>query len=648
METEEMQESALQETERLYLETDAFDVDPVETVQVEPEPVKQETQEIKALPFNQLNLSTQSPRQSRRKELDALVVDNTDMMMMESIYCYSGTASIGHVSTELDFAKRSISSNLETPKRDPDRETIETRKSDSDRSAVSQAMSWFSTQQPKGSVLALVTSEGGSFLMASDKRNEDFHDLFPEVDKEDPLVDDYTCAWLKDILVHGRLYITKSRLCFHSKIIWTYKVIIPFDDILVVEKKTVAGFFQNAIEIQCQDTKHFFGSFLYRESAFTTITKMAASHPDNSVSFVDASDLTLHDQTKTSEEVFQKTPRRHLHRSRSFGDANLRPRTPSRPVSILHDDEDLGLAILASPARGPPLEDPELLNHVVLQTKGITTQVKDNLLNRPLIQQRPKTQSNLKSKPHACDPLSIFLVKRDFPMPLDQVWEHIFGHDSALHGFSQRFWKDNQKHWGISVEEPGASRRVEYMVPLTNPLGPKQTRCWINQTVKKKGNGYLCINAAHETPDVPSGNAFVVNVLICLVQTDNSLPNPLGSKVDQLMVVAIERAVPDSMKKYYTDLADALEKHEPSSKPQQAPPTPTQPQPILPQDPMQQAMQFIANTNTGLALILLVVFLIGFHLFSLFYLIKLYIQVDELTQTIRNIKNLPLLKHQEL
>ena len=53
---------------------------------------------------------------------------------------------------------------------------------------------------------------------AGRKRDEDFHALFPNVPEDDPLVEDYSCALQKDILVQGRLYVTEQRVCFYASI----------------------------------------------------------------------------------------------------------------------------------------------------------------------------------------------------------------------------------------------------------------------------------------------------------------------------------------------------------------------------------------------------------------------------------------------
>ena len=64
---------------------------------------------------------------------------------------------------------------------------------------------------------------------------------------------DFTCAWLTDMLMHGRMYITQNNVCFYTKVIWTYQCVIPIADIISIEKKVVGRLFDNALEIKTKD-----------------------------------------------------------------------------------------------------------------------------------------------------------------------------------------------------------------------------------------------------------------------------------------------------------------------------------------------------------------------------------------------------------
>ncbi|KAJ2080239.1 hypothetical protein H4R24_003214 [Coemansia sp. RSA 988] len=104
------------------------------------------------------------------------------------------------------------------------------------------------------------------------KRNADFHMLFRNIPINELLIDDYGCALQRDILVQGRLYLTENFVCFYSNIFgWVTNLIIAFDEIVSIEKRMTALIIPNAIQISTLHAKHFFGSFIYRDSAYNQL-----------------------------------------------------------------------------------------------------------------------------------------------------------------------------------------------------------------------------------------------------------------------------------------------------------------------------------------------------------------------------------------
>ncbi|KAG8813778.1 hypothetical protein FRC17_001432 [Serendipita sp. 399] len=110
------------------------------------------------------------------------------------------------------------------------------------------------------------------FAVATMKRNQDFHELFPQVPADDYLIDDYGCALQRDILVQGRIYVSENHICFHANIFgWVTDLIIPVSGITAVEKKMTAFVIPNAIGITERTNKHTFASFLARDTAYDVI-----------------------------------------------------------------------------------------------------------------------------------------------------------------------------------------------------------------------------------------------------------------------------------------------------------------------------------------------------------------------------------------
>lgn len=61
---------------------------------------------------------------------------------------------------------------------------------------------------------------------------------------------DYGCALVRDILHQGRLYISENHLCFSSSLFgWASNLVVPFADIVSIEKRNTALVIPNAITI---------------------------------------------------------------------------------------------------------------------------------------------------------------------------------------------------------------------------------------------------------------------------------------------------------------------------------------------------------------------------------------------------------------
>ncbi|QRV89593.1 membrane protein [Ceratobasidium sp. AG-Ba] len=113
------------------------------------------------------------------------------------------------------------------------------------------------------------------FVVAGSKRNADFHELFPNVPEMDYLIQDYGCAWHRDILIQGRLYISENHLCFYANIFgWITSLTIPFLDVLGLEKRMTAYVIPNAILVQTYSGEYTFASFLTRDTVFDVMQSL--------------------------------------------------------------------------------------------------------------------------------------------------------------------------------------------------------------------------------------------------------------------------------------------------------------------------------------------------------------------------------------
>jgi hypothetical protein len=61
---------------------------------------------------------------------------------------------------------------------------------------------------------------------------------------------DYSCAFQREILVHGRMYLTQHNVCFYANIFkWETCLTIPFKDITHITKERTAKVIPNAIQV---------------------------------------------------------------------------------------------------------------------------------------------------------------------------------------------------------------------------------------------------------------------------------------------------------------------------------------------------------------------------------------------------------------
>ncbi|KAF9820756.1 hypothetical protein IEO21_01199 [Rhodonia placenta] len=110
------------------------------------------------------------------------------------------------------------------------------------------------------------------FAVASARRNQDFHELFPTVPEGDYLIEDYGCALQREILIQGRLYVSENHVCFHANIFgWITDLTIPMTEIITMEKRMTAFVIPNAIQIMSQSAKYTFTSFLSRDNTWEVL-----------------------------------------------------------------------------------------------------------------------------------------------------------------------------------------------------------------------------------------------------------------------------------------------------------------------------------------------------------------------------------------
>lgn len=394
---------------------------------------------------------------------------------------------------------------------------------------------------PLGANTTLTTQQSASgpipdrkltgFAIASKKRNRDFHTIFKSVPDDDYLIEDYSCALQREILAHGRLYVSEGHLCFSSNIFgWSNTLVMSFDEIVSVEKRSTALVFKNGLMITTLHSKHIFASFTSRDATYDLIVNIwKLGHP------------TL--KSTLNGVQLEGTGGDKTEKVDGEGAGGAEGETQSGSASDVdsddeeeefYDEEDNDGSVAgnaAEPATG--LADVE--KSVTRKASAMTTNgasaapAKDGAAGAPSAGADfpgPATHA-----PTDCgDAPSHFdkVVGDDIvPAPLGKVYSLMFG--SASPAYMSKWLTVDQKCTELQMDDKvglsldNKTRTYNYIKPLYASIGPKQTKCIVSETVEtldyeKSANLIM----STQTPDVPSGNVFTVKTKYCLSWAENN------------------------------------------------------------------------------------------------------------------------------
>ncbi|XP_043598366.1 protein Aster-B isoform X2 [Bombus pyrosoma] len=106
-------------------------------------------------------------------------------------------------------------------------------------------------------------------------RSDDFRRIFKDVPDDERLVVDYSCALQREILVHGRLYVSQNYVCFYANIFsWETLVCLRWKDVTSITKEKTALVIPNAILICTATDKFFLTSFGARDKTYVMLFRV--------------------------------------------------------------------------------------------------------------------------------------------------------------------------------------------------------------------------------------------------------------------------------------------------------------------------------------------------------------------------------------
>ncbi|KAF4916901.1 putative membrane protein [Colletotrichum viniferum] len=371
------------------------------------------------------------------------------------------------------------------------------------------------------------------FAVASKKRNRDFHALFKSVPDDDYLIEDYSCALQREILAHGRLYVSEGHLCFSSNILgWSTTLVMSFDEIVSVEKRSTALVFKNGLMISTLHAKHIFASFTSRDSTYDLIVNIwKLGHPTlkSSLNGVQLEGTGGDKTEKVDADVVAPEVE-----DASLSDASEEDSESGDDDDVYDEDDDNeDLQEVTQPTDMNP--EPETEKTVSRKVSGaggangaLSDVVKDAVGVPSANDDFPGPATHA---PTDCGDSSTHYEKvvgdDVIPAPIGKVYNLLFGPASVT--WMSKWLTVEAKCTELTMEDKkgltleNKSRFFSYIKPLNGAIGPRQTKCLVTETLESLDfEKSINLNVVTQTPDVPSGNIFSVKTKYCLSWAENN------------------------------------------------------------------------------------------------------------------------------
>lgn len=400
---------------------------------------------------------------------------------------------------------------------------------------------------------------------ASAKRNTDFHTIFKDtvVSPIERLIADYSCALSKDILIQGRLYISDRHICFYSNILgWMKTVVVPFKEIVQIEQKNTAVLFPNAISIQTLHDKFLFASFISRDSTFDQIMDIWNQTIINknfkpkrgtmgSADLMNDENLTLDSEASSmdyDDDDVQTNDRTSTSITDSYG---------NRDESDSYDDDDTD-----------DINPDDMTSSSEESTNSVSDEARPSGLSKS-----SNSQSSAQLGPSKHEPTTPDYTPKEneremgetiLNAPLGTVINILYGSDVQ---YFDRILKAQGNYDISKFNEIIQSKKREYVYtkPISGSIGPSKTRCEITESIDKLDlKNYVQVTQVSKTPDIPSGNSFVVKTIFLFCWADdNSTKVKVYTYVDwsakSWIKAAVEKGTFDGIKSSTKILFEELE-----------------------------------------------------------------------------------------
>ncbi|ETN40842.1 uncharacterized protein HMPREF1541_05122 [Cyphellophora europaea CBS 101466] len=416
------------------------------------------------------------------------------------------------------------------------------------------------------------------FAVAPKQRNRTFHQAFRSVPEDDYLIEDYSCALQKEIILAGRIYISEGHICFSSNILgWVTTLVISFEEVVSIERENTALVIPNAIAIQTLHARHTFRSLLSREATYELLLGIwKVSHPASFQKSQAGKEVIAEEATKEATGIGAADDKSEDGEESGEGESEGSEEddddddTPSFVGSSgsRAGSEAVDVKSISRKASGlngvPAVPAPAPGGAEVAAASAALTGAIDAPQDFPGPPAHAPTECNDSSTHY-----DIIIKDEVISAPLGKIYSLLYGPQSGV--FMRKFLVDECKSLELALEDDkkglGAekqSRQYTYIKPLGGSIGPKQTKCITTEELEFYDlQRAVTVTCSTQTPDVPSGNAFLTKTRYCLTwaasnQTRLQMNCTIEWSAKSWLKGPIEKGAKDGQQQYGDSLLKSL------------------------------------------------------------------------------------------
>ncbi|CAL2028964.1 unnamed protein product [Caenorhabditis brenneri] len=345
------------------------------------------------------------------------------------------------------------------------------------------------------------------------ERNLQFKKIFVDkglIDENDQFLASYSCAYQREILAQGRMFISQFNVCFYANIIgWETNLVIPLKEIKLIKKMKAAFIFPNSIQFE-RDTgeKYFFASFINRDKSYQVLSTAHHKAKDE-------------ERAMTREEVWDM-----VYNSEEKNPQNQTPPEGGTPASTKNASTE-NMTNLASPSFSngtisPRTESSTLKN---LEKDNTSQSSTSSDFHDDDSTAHLSEQIDMDDEEASCQCNEHFgklLLDKEVKVSVEKFYELVFTESPFFAECNKKNKVDSYVAATWVRDHQGENTRTcTYNVSVANPLATKAIIVNEKQILSRFANPKLGFTMMKETQNsgVPYADNFTVNCRYCVSRT---------------------------------------------------------------------------------------------------------------------------------